>query len=101
MSQHSELEGSPGTEGPPPDASRGSTASEETRIELPEAQLPTIRVVQWGMVGWAVALVVVLLVPSVREGDRSWWVWVPLAGLALGAIGHVYLVRGRGNAADA
>lgn len=71
------------------------------RIEPPEANLPTIRVVHWGMVLWAIALVVVLLVPTLREGSRQWWVWVPVAGFSLGAIGHVYLARGRGNAADA
>ncbi|WP_109473392.1 DUF2530 domain-containing protein [Ornithinimicrobium cavernae] len=70
-------------------------------ITPPEAALRTIEVVRWGMALWAVALVVVLLVPALREGDRSWWVWVPVSGLALGVIGHVYLSRGRGNAADA
>lgn len=70
-------------------------------IEAPRAQLPTIRVVHWGMVLWAIALIVVLLVPALHEGSRSWWVWVPASGFALGAIGHVYLARGRGNAADA
>lgn len=70
-------------------------------IEPPEANVSTIRIVHWGMVLWAIALVVVLLVPALHEGDRTWWVWVPVAGFSLGAIGHVYLARGRGNAADA
>lgn len=101
MSQHSETEGSHGREGQRSDVASGSTASDETRIELPEAQLRTIRVVHWGMVVWAIALAVVLAVPSLREGGRSWWIWVPVAGLGLGVIGHIYLRRGRGNAADA
>jgi hypothetical protein len=63
--------------------------------------LRTITVVRWGMVAWALVLVVILAVPALREGDRSWWPWVPVAGIGLGVIGHVYLSRGRGNAADA
>ncbi len=70
-------------------------------IRPPEASLRTIQVVDAGMVLWAVMLLVVLLVPGLREGDRAWWVWVPVSGIALGVIGHIYLARGRGNAADA
>lgn len=70
-------------------------------VTPPPIGLRTITVVHWGMVAWAVALVVVLAVPALREGDRSWWPWVPVAGIGLGLIGHVYLSRGRGNAADA
>lgn len=61
----------------------------------------TITILRLGLVVWAAALLVVLAVPSLREGDRHWWVWVPVAGLVLGALGHVYLSRGRGNAAEA
>jgi Protein of unknown function (DUF2530) len=50
---------------------------------------------------WAVALVVTLLVPSLHDGDRSWWPWCCVAGLGLGLIGYAYLRRGRGNAAEA
>ncbi|WP_114907313.1 DUF2530 domain-containing protein [Ornithinimicrobium murale] len=70
-------------------------------VVAPEARMPTIRIVHWGMVLWAIALLVVLLVPALHQGDRAWWVWVPVAGFSLGAIGHIYLARGRGNAADA
>lgn len=59
------------------------------------------RVVLAGMALWTVALVVVLAVPSLRSGDRGWWPWACVAGLVLGALGWVYLRRGRGNAADA
>ncbi len=61
----------------------------------------TITIVRIGIVLWAVALVVVLAVPALRTGDRDWWVWVPVSGILLGLIGHVYLARGRGNASDA
>lgn len=91
---------------PPVDqASTGSAEPASARdlppIEVPEASLRTIRVVDAGMVLWALALVVILAVPSLREGDRDWWVWIPVAALGLGVIGHAYLARGRGNAADA
>jgi hypothetical protein len=58
----------------------------------------TVTILRGGLVLWAVALVAVLAVPSLREGGRDWWVWVPVAGLVLGALGHIYLSRGRGNA---
>ena len=76
-------------------------APEGVPIVPPEASLRTITVVHWGMVLWAALLVVLLVAPDLRSGDRSWWVWVPVSGLGLGLIGHVYLARGRGNAADA
>jgi hypothetical protein len=61
----------------------------------------TQRIVAAGLVCWVVALVVVLAVPSLHEGARSWWPWVCVAGLVLGALGFVYVHRGRGNAAGA
>lgn len=61
----------------------------------------TLTIVRIGLVLWVVALAVVLAVPTLREGERDWWVWVPVSGIALGLVGHVYLARGRGNAADA
>ncbi|WP_228266466.1 DUF2530 domain-containing protein [Ornithinimicrobium ciconiae] len=70
-------------------------------IDPPVVTLRTIRLVRWGIALWALALVVLAFVPSLREGERDWWFWVPVAGIALGAIGHFYLARGRGNAADA
>ena len=59
------------------------------------------RIVEIGIGLWAVALVVVLVVPSLHEGSRSWWPWCCAAGLVLGLIGTAYLRRGRGNAAEA
>jgi uncharacterized membrane protein YhhN len=58
----------------------------------------TITLVRWGILAWAVVLALVLAVPALRSDERAWWVWVPVAGMALGAVGHVYLRRGRGNA---
>ncbi len=70
-------------------------------IEPRELAVRTARVVRIGIALWAVLLVLVLLVPSLREGSRDWWVWVPVAGIVLGLVGLVYLGRGRGNASDA
>ena len=61
--------------------------------------LPMLRIVEAGLALWALALVVVLVVPSLHAGDRSWWPWCCVTGLVLGAVGWVYLRRGRGNAA--
>jgi uncharacterized membrane protein YhhN len=68
------------------------------QIHPPEVPVRTITLVRWGILAWAVVLVLVLAVPALRSGERAWWVWVPVAGMALGAVGHVYLRRGRGNA---
>lgn len=80
--------------------------ADRPQIDLPEIVPPpvtlrAITLVPWGIAAWAVALLVILLVPSLRDGDRSWVAWVPVAGMTLGALGYVYLRRGRGNAADA
>lgn len=80
-----------------------SPAADDSRpgsgeVHPPEVPLRTITLVRWGTLLWAVALAVVLAVPSLRTGERDWWVWVPVAGMVLGVVGYVYLRRGRGNA---
>ena len=69
----------------------------------PTQPLPidTAKIIWVGMGCWAVALVVVLLVPSLHRGPRDWWPWACLTGLVLGALGLAYVRRGRGNAAGA
>lgn len=67
----------------------------------PRIVVPTGLVVWSGMALWIVALLVLLLLPDLRSGARAWWLWVPVAGLSVGALGALYLLRGRGNAADA
>jgi Protein of unknown function (DUF2530) len=53
--------------------------------------------------GWAVALVVLLVVrPSLAPADR-WWIWVPAFGCVLGVFGLIYvphLKRSRERAAS-
>lgn len=82
---------------PDPDGPAGATTGDQP---LP-AHVPTRRIIVLGSVVWALALVVTLLVPGLHSGDRSWWPWTCVGGLALGAIGYVYVSRGRGNAAGA
>ena len=64
-------------------------------------QVPMLRIVAIGIALWAVALVITLAVPTLHQGDRSWWPWCCVAGIGLGAFGFLYVRRGRGNAADA
>lgn len=64
-------------------------------------KVDVLRVIEAGMACWGVALVVLLVVPSLHEGGRDWWPWVPAIGIVLGAIAWVYVRRGRGNAAAA
>jgi hypothetical protein len=68
---------------------------------LEALHVPTRRIVLLGTAGWVLALVVVLLVPALRTGDRSWWPWTCVAGIVLGVAGYAYVARGRGNAAGA
>jgi len=68
---------------------------------LRPVDVPTGRVVLVGLALWALALVVVLAVPALHEGARSWWPWACVSGLGLGLLGYTYLRRGRGNAAGA
>lgn len=69
--------------------------------ELQPLAVSSVTVVRWGLLAWAVALVVTLAVPALHQGDRSWWPWTCVGGLAVGALGYVYVRRGRGNAAGA
>ncbi len=50
---------------------------------------------------WAAALVVILAVPALRTGERSWWPWTCVIALTLGGLGYLYIRRGRGNAESA
>lgn len=84
---------------PASDLPEGVTESE---VEVLRAmQVPTQRIIAIGLVLWAVAFVVTLLVPALHEGERSWWPWGCVAGFVLGTIGLAYVRRGRGNAHDA
>ena len=47
-----------------------------------------------GIVAWAVAFVVLLIFRGrLDRADREWWIWVAVAGFALGWIGLWYCRR--------
>jgi len=60
------------------------------------------RVIQVVTAGWAVALVVLLIVRGSLPAGQRWWVWTCAAGLAMGFFGLWYVPRlkhGRARAA--
>lgn len=80
-------------------SSSGPPVGSPPPAELRPVAVPMTRIIEVGLALWAVALVVVLAVPALREGARSWWPWCCAAGLAGGLVGYAYVRRGRGNAA--
>jgi hypothetical protein len=53
-------------------------------------------------VGWAVALIVLLIVRNSLPADARWWLWTCVTGLVMGLFGLWYvprLKRGRARAA--
>lgn len=93
------------TQGAAPDGPEGQGGPDGAQtgdaVVVPQHGVRTIVLVRWGLLGWLIVLAVLLFLPEMRTGERSWWPWVPVAGLVLGALGHVYLARGKGNAAEA
>ena len=82
-----------------PESTPRTPPPQEEISPYPPMPVRTVTVITLGMAIWAVALVVTLVVPDLRTGDRSWWPWTCVAGLSLGAIGDLSVRRGRGNAA--
>ncbi|GGL34153.1 DUF2530 domain-containing protein [Phycicoccus endophyticus] len=70
---------------------------ESAPVDPPD--LPPMTVVLVGSALWALALVVTLAVPALHTGERSWWPWACVSGLAIGAFAGWYVRRGRGAAA--
>jgi uncharacterized protein DUF2530 len=57
-----------------------------------------------GTAGWAIALVVLLIVRGSLPASDRWWIWTCVAGLAMGLFGFWYVprlkrgrARGRGH----
>lgn len=47
-----------------------------------------------GIVAWAIAFVVLLILRGpLDRADREWWIWVAVAGFALGWVGLWYCRR--------
>lgn len=90
----------PGTGSAEP-AGGDATARQQARLDttLGEAaptaavDVPTRMLVAVGTAIWALGLVVTLVVPALHEGDRSWWPWSCVTGIALGAFAWWYVGR--------
>jgi type VI protein secretion system component VasK len=68
----------------------------------PPLEADDVLVVRVITAGWAVALVVLLIVRGSLPAGERWWVWTCVAGLAFGIFGLWYiprLKRGRAQAA--
>ena len=99
MSDETTPAGAPEDERAAAAARIGATLGEAAPTEAVDVPTRTIVAVGTGL--WAVALVLTLLVPSLHEGERSWWPWTCVTGIALGAFAWWYVGRGRGNAVGA
>lgn len=79
-----------------------TTVSDPVDLEhLEPVKVDTAKVILAGIACWVVALVVLLIIPALHTEGRSWWPWVPVVGILLGALGYAYVRRGRGNASAA
>jgi hypothetical protein len=59
-------------------------------------------VVRFGTGVWAVLLVVAIVLHGrLAEQGRGWWVWTPVAAIALGLYGLRYIERRGGDASAA
>jgi hypothetical protein len=93
--------------GHPDDVPAGSDRPDDARARFGTAaptEAPGVSSRMLALVGtaaWTVALLVTLAVPDLRSGDRSWWPWTCVTGIALGLFAWWFVRRGRGNAAGA
>ena len=79
------------------------TREQEARPSPPPPLEANDRVVTWvGTAGWAVALVVLLIVRDSLPAGQRWWIWTCGCGLVMGLFALWYvprLKRGRARAA--
>ncbi len=54
-----------------------------------------------GTAGWAIALIVLLILRDSLPADARWWIWTCVTGLALGLFGMWYVPRLRRAKANA
>ena len=80
------------------------TSEQAPRPSPPPPLEANDQVVIWvGTAGWAVALVVLLVIRDSLPADQRWWIWTCVCGVAFGLFGLWYvprLKRGRARAAD-
>ena len=79
------------------------TGEQAARPSPPPPLEANDQVVIWvGTAGWAVALVVLLIVRDSLPADQRWWIWTCVCGMAFGIFASWYvprLKRGRTRAA--
>jgi hypothetical protein len=80
------------------------TSEQAPRPSPPPPLEANDQVVIWvGTAGWAIALVVLLVIRDSLPADQRWWIWTCVCGVAFGLFGLWYvprLKRGRARAAD-
>ena len=80
------------------------TSEQAPRPSPPPPLEANDQVVIWvGTAGWAVALVVLLVIRDSLPPGQRWWIWTCACGVAFGLFGLWYvprLKRGRARAAD-
>jgi len=70
------------------------TREQETRPSPPPPLEANDQVVTWvGMAGWAVALVVLLIVRDSLPAGQRWWIWTCVCGLVMGLFALWYVPR--------
>jgi hypothetical protein len=96
---HPEPQPGPATSGLPPETADPETARTvaRKRAERPPSPPPLEAndrlVTAVFTAAWAVALIVLLAVYSDIQPRERWWVWVPVAGLAMGLFALWYVPR--------
>jgi Protein of unknown function (DUF2530) len=80
------------------------TSEQAPRPSPPPPLEANDQVVIWvGTAGWAIALVVLLVIRDSLPADQRWWIWTCVCGIAFGIFASWYvprLKRGRARAAD-
>lgn len=91
--------------GPADDAPLDDGLEDDAPVDDPPAGRPSLttveplqvnmtRVVLAGIVAWAVALVVLLLLrDELRAHGTGWWIWTCVVAIGLGGFGLVYVRR--------
>ena len=67
--------------------------AKETRPAPPPLEANDRLVTVTGIAGWALALIVLLIVRGSVPSDHRWWIWTCVAGLAMGLFALWYVPR--------
>ena len=69
------------------------TSERPERPSPPPLEADDQFVIRVGSAGWAIALVVLLIVRGSLPADERWWIWTCVAGLAFGIFAMWYVPR--------